>query len=50
VWRHEKKGKRLEVRIEPFVKLPAWARRAAGEEAERLAEFLGGTLELSWRS
>ena len=49
VWRHEKKGKRLEVRIEPFVKLPMWARRGAEEEAERLAEFLDGTLELRWR-
>ena len=49
VWRHEKKGKRLAVEIEPFVKLPAWARRAAEEEADRLAEFLGGTLELTWR-
>ena len=49
VWRHAKKGKRIEVRIEPFVKLPVWARHAAEEEAERLAEFLGGSLELTWR-
>jgi hypothetical protein len=49
VWRHEKKGKRLAVQIEPFVKLSAWARRAAEEEAERLAEFLGGTLQLTWQ-
>jgi hypothetical protein len=49
VWRHEKKGKRLAVQIEPFVKLPAWARRAAEEEGERLAKFLGGTLELTWK-
>jgi hypothetical protein len=48
VWRHEKKGNRLEVRIEPFVRLPTWTKRAAGEEAEQLAEFLGGALELKW--
>ena len=50
VWRHEIKGSRIEVVIEPFVKAPAWVRRAAGEEAERLAEFLGGSLKLAWKS
>jgi hypothetical protein len=50
VWRHEIKGSRGEVAIEPFVKQPAWVRRAAGEEAERLAEFLGGALSISWKS
>jgi hypothetical protein len=49
VWSHSKKTKGIEVRIEPFVKLHAWARRAAEEEAERLAEFLGGPLDLSWK-
>jgi len=48
VWKHERKGNRLLVRIEPFVELPAWARKAAEDEAETLAEFLGGCLELSW--
>ena len=48
VWRHEKKGTRLEVVIEPFTRVPAWARRAAKGEAERLAAFIGGELELSW--
>ena len=47
VWRHERKGSRLLVAMEPFVRLPAWARGAAEEEAERLAGFLGGRLELS---
>jgi hypothetical protein len=50
VWRHEVKGTRVEVVIEPFVKLPAWVRRAAGEEAERLAAFLGCSLSLAWKS
>ena len=50
VWRHEKKGSRVEVVIEPFVKASRWVRQAAGEEAERLAAFLGGRLYLSWKS
>ncbi len=48
VWRHERKGKRLMVELEPFGKLPAWARRAAEQEAERLNNFLGGELSLTW--
>jgi hypothetical protein len=31
------------------VKPPVWVRRAAGQEAERLAAFLGGTLRLAWK-
>jgi DNA glycosylase AlkZ-like len=46
-WRQERKGRRLLVVIEPFAgPLSAWARRAA--EAERLAAFADGELELSW--
>lgn len=48
IWKHERSGRRLDVRIEPFVPLPAWARREAEREAELLAGFLGGGLELSW--
>jgi hypothetical protein len=48
VWRHERKGRRLIVQIEPFAEQPAWVRRSAGEEAERLADFLEGEPELSW--
>ena len=48
VWRHEKKGRRLAVRVEPFSGPPAWVQEAAEEEAERLAGFLGGQLELGW--
>ena len=48
VWKHERKGKRLTVTIEPFGKLPKWARTGAEAEAERLAGFLGGELEVSW--
>lgn len=50
VWRHEIKSSRIEIAIEPFVQIPAWVRRAAAEEAERLAQFLGGSLRFSWKN
>jgi len=49
-WRHEIKGSRLEVVVEPFMKVPIWVRRAAAQEAERLAAFLGCSLSLAWRT
>ncbi len=48
VWRHDRKGSRLVVTLEPFVRLKAATKRAAEAEAERLAEFLGGSLEVVW--
>ncbi len=48
VWRHERNGERLAVRIEPFREQPGWVRRAAEEEAERLARFVGDELEVGW--
>jgi hypothetical protein len=48
VWRQEPKGGRLLVTIEPFTDPPAWARRAAEAEAERLAAWAGARLELRW--
>jgi hypothetical protein len=50
VWRYQTMGSRIEVVIEPFVKVPSWVRRAAGPEAERLAVFLGGKLTLVWKN
>jgi hypothetical protein len=47
-WRHAIKNGRVEVVIEPFGRVAAWVRRGAGEEAERLAAFLGGALHLTW--
>jgi uncharacterized protein YcaQ len=41
VWKHTRKGRRLLVELEPFGRLPAWARAQLESEAERLAEFLG---------
>jgi hypothetical protein len=48
IWRQEAKGRRLRVTIEPFTKLPTWARRGAEGEAERLAAWSGAELELDW--
>lgn len=48
-WRHEIKSSRVEVAIEPFIKPAAWVRRAAEQEAERLAEFFGCPLDLTWK-
>ncbi len=49
-WRHELKGKRLEVAIQPFVNPPLWVRRATACEAERLAAFFDSGLNLTWNS
>lgn len=46
VWRHARKGRRLLVELEPFGRLPAWARTQLEAEAERLAAFLDCQLEL----
>jgi hypothetical protein len=46
VWRHERKGRRLLVTVEPFGTPSRAARAGIEEEAERLAAFLGGELQL----
>ncbi len=47
VWSHERTGERLIVEVEPFGR-PTRAERACLQtEAEALARFLGGELELS---
>lgn len=49
VWRHERRGRRLAVTIEPFARrVPRRVRDAAAAEAERLARFMGGELSLAW--
>lgn len=48
VWKHERKGRRLEVSVEPFGAVKPAVRRATEQEAERLAAFLGGTLDVTW--
>jgi len=47
IWERERRGRRLEVRIEPFARLSAATRRALAEEADRLGEFLDAPAELS---
>jgi hypothetical protein len=49
VWKHERKGTRLLVAVEPFARTPPkWVRDQIDVEAQRLAAFLGGGLSLSW--
>jgi hypothetical protein len=50
VWRHARKRRRLLVEVEPFGRLPAWARTQVEREAERLARFLDCELELQQRA
>jgi hypothetical protein len=48
VWRHERRGGRVAVEIRPFAAPDDDVRAGAEAEARRLAEFLGGELELAW--
>jgi hypothetical protein len=48
VWKHERAGTRLIVKVEPFGKVPVRVRRGVEQEAGRLASFLGGELDLIW--
>ncbi|MDE3197477.1 MAG: AlkZ family DNA glycosylase [Acidobacteriota bacterium] len=48
VWSFARKTKSLAVTVEPFVRYKTNWRRAVGEEAERLADFMDRKLELKW--
>jgi len=48
VWRHDVKSELIEVRVKPFTPQPAWVRRAAADEAERLAAFFDRRLRFVW--
>jgi hypothetical protein len=48
VWRFAQKGRGVTVTIEPFEPLKTRDRKAAAEEAERLADFMDRRLELRW--
>jgi DNA glycosylase AlkZ-like len=48
VWRHERKGGQVTVVVEPFGDVADHVRAGAEAQAQRLAAFLGGELELSW--
>ncbi len=47
VWRHERTGSALRVEVEPFGTPARALRDGVRAEAERLAAFLGGELELA---
>jgi DNA glycosylase AlkZ-like len=49
VWKHEQKGRNVSVEVAPFGKLPRWTREHIEVEAERLATFLDGELDLKIR-
>ncbi|MDQ3811720.1 MAG: winged helix DNA-binding domain-containing protein [Chloroflexota bacterium] len=49
VWRHTRTGSRLKIWVEAFGDLEPWVVRRAEEEAERLAQYLGGSLEVCWQ-
>jgi hypothetical protein len=46
IWERERRGSRLEVRVEPFAPLSAATRRAIAHEADRLGEFLDAPADL----
>lgn len=49
VWSWERKGKTLNISVEPFAaRVPKALRAGVEDEAERLTAFLGGALALSW--
>jgi hypothetical protein len=47
IWSHERSGDAIRVEVESFQPLRPKVRKALREEVERLAEFLGGSPELS---
>ena len=49
VWRHERRGRRLAVTIEPFAKrVPRRVRAGVEEEVVRLSSFLAAQAQLRW--
>ena len=48
VWKHQRKGGRVAVTIEPFADAPRSVRTGAGKEADRLGDFLQAEPEVTW--
>jgi Winged helix DNA-binding domain len=48
VWKHERKGARLAVTIEPFARVERRARQATEAEAAELGRFFGAEPEVTW--
>jgi uncharacterized protein YcaQ len=50
VWKHATTAKQVTVVVEPFARQPAWVRKGAEAEAERLAAFLDRPLSFDWQA
>lgn len=48
VWGHERRGREVEVTVEPFAKLPGARRREVEGETDRLGAFLGVPARVTW--
>jgi hypothetical protein len=48
VWSHERRGSAVAVQVEPFEAVEPAVRAGVEAEAERLAAFVGGALDLAW--
>jgi hypothetical protein len=48
IWKHERKGARLTVTIEPFVAVPPWVVAEAEAEAVALGRFLAAEPTVTW--
>ena len=49
VWRHDRRGARLEIAIEPFGTVTKRVRAQAEADAARLADHLGAVPEITWK-
>jgi hypothetical protein len=47
VWSHERRGREIEVHVEPFAPLAAWTREALREELDRVGAFLDSPARLA---
>ena len=48
VWRHERRARRVEVRVTPFGKVAARVRRAVEDEVVRLSTYFDAEAQLTW--
>jgi hypothetical protein len=48
VWRHKRKGKRLNIEVQPFKKLPKFVREGISREAHDLGQFLDAESTISY--
>ncbi len=48
VWSHERRGPAVAVEVEPFKAVEPWVKAGVEAEANALAAFIGGELQLTW--